>query len=897
MNETTARTGSSLAKGAPALTRRGFLTTTAALSATVALGATGLSACAPASLSATGDMDDTPEETGRWVTHACYFACGGRCVNRSYVQDGKVLRQETDNLHEDSPDYPQQRGCARGRSLRHAVFSPDRLKYPLKRKSWQPGGGENSHGELRGIDEWERISWDEALDYIAQETTRIKEAYGNQAILATGYELRTVVPGLYYAPSLNAYGGCTTTWGQASQGAFPLVSNMMKGSYNLGRLDFSDRFEVRQAKLIVMWGQNPAWSSLGNPTYHYLTAKRAGAKIIFVDPWYNSTMQAIADQWIPVRPGTDTALLLGCAYYMIANDLQDQAFLDTYCLGFDAEHMPENADPKGNFKDYVLGTYDGLPKTPAWASEICGVPADVIEDLAHQMATTKPMTLRSSQAPARTDNGPSFVQAFYTVGWMTGNVGKPGAEVSAGGSAGNMAFGGPSLVTPGAKGCEWPENPICSAPRGGGALAGGKYDPDKFYGIAMAEAWDAVITGEYTDFAHGKKPIDIRMIWKIGDGGRMNQNPDFSRAIEAYRKVEFAVASDMWMTSDCLYSDIVLPASSFWERDGYVMPQTNRDLLIYSQKVIDPLYECREDLDMEAELAKRWGLDPALVKPLSTLQMGFNEIAGATVATTSVDETEPLLTITQEDLDALGVEGTPQQGRVPLDEFLETGVYQVRRTPDDGLGHVQYADYIADPSTNPLPTKSGKFEIYCTSIVEQYDQFGLTKIAPVAQYTPARGGYEDTFQNWDDKTKGVYPLQFISVHFIGRAHQAFDNVGQLRELFPTDAVVNALDAEAAGIEDGGTILVESPYGKILRRAHVTNLVMPGVVVLGQGAWSDVRDDGIDYAGNANTLSKSQLSGEGQCTWNTTTVRIGPWSGEPLAPDYQKPQRIIDEEGR
>jgi anaerobic dimethyl sulfoxide reductase subunit A len=100
------------------------------------------------------------------------------------VVEGCVLRQSPDNTHPDSPDYPQQRGCARGRSLRHAVFAADRLKYPLKRKHWQPGGGDASNGQLRGCDEWERISWDEALDLVAQRFTEIREAQGGDALAA-----------------------------------------------------------------------------------------------------------------------------------------------------------------------------------------------------------------------------------------------------------------------------------------------------------------------------------------------------------------------------------------------------------------------------------------------------------------------------------------------------------------------------------------------------------------------------------------------------------------------------------------------------------------------------------------------------------------------------------------
>lgn len=839
-------------------------------------------------------------EQGKWLTHSCWLSCGGRCVNRSFVVEGVVMRQSPDNLHPDSPDYPQQRGCARGRSLRHAVFASDRLKYPLKRKHWQPGGGDNSQGHLRGQDEWERISWDEALDYIASEVTRIKQDYGMKSILSTGYEVRTVLDRMYYAPSLCAYGGCTYTWGQASQGAFPLVSNMMKGSFDLGRMDYSDQFSLRHAQLIVMWGHNPAWSIMGNTTYQYLLAKQAGARIIFVDPWCNPTMQALADEWIPVRPGTDTALLLAVAYVLIRDNLYDQDFLDRYCVGFDAQHMPEGAPAEGNFRDYVLGTYDGCPKTPEWAQPICGVPAAQIEHLAREMGEARPLTLRASQAPARTDNGATFVQAFYTVGWMCGACGRPGAETSAG-AGGYVGFGGPALVKPGDKGYSWPENPICQPPRGAGQLAAGNYDPSKYYGVAMAEMWDAVCEGEFTDFAHGKKPLDIRMIWKIGEGGRLNQDPSFNRGVEAFRKVEFVVSSDLWFTSDCRYSDIVLPSTSFWEVDGFVQPKTNRELMYYTSKIHEPMFECHEDLDTEADLCERWGLPREAAKPATLRQMGLNEVLGAQVASPDANPSgvpgasgnyqwENLVSVTQNDLDELGIEGEPQEGRVPLREFLETGVYQVPRHDGDGFEHVRYADFIADPEGHPLRTESGKLEIYCPAIVRQFDQFGLSRIAPIAQYVVAHEGYEETFEDWESQVKGAYPYQNLSIHFIGRAHQAFDNVAQLREVFPHDVLMNELDAATVGVSQGDTVLVESLHGRILRRVRVTSLIMPGVVVLGEGAWSDVDEQGIDRSGNPNSLESSTLTGEGHCTWNTSICRVLPWEGEPLPLDYHSTDR-------
>ncbi|MBQ7643963.1 MAG: molybdopterin-dependent oxidoreductase, partial [Spirochaetales bacterium] len=120
------------------------------------------------------------DEGGKWIAAACWHNCGGRCMNKVLIKDGTVVRQKTDDTHPDSPDYPQQRGCVRGKAQQQQCFGADRLKYPMKRKHWSP---EEPNGELRGRDEWERISWDEAIKYVADEFLRIKEAYGNQAFL------------------------------------------------------------------------------------------------------------------------------------------------------------------------------------------------------------------------------------------------------------------------------------------------------------------------------------------------------------------------------------------------------------------------------------------------------------------------------------------------------------------------------------------------------------------------------------------------------------------------------------------------------------------------------------------------------------------------------------------
>ena len=165
------------------LKRRDFLKGTAAAAAATA--AFGLSGCSTGTAQDAGSdgahvvASDTSilADAGEWMPIHCHQNCNQMCLNMGYVVDGVVVRQKTDDAREDSFDCPQQRGCLRGRSLRQQVYNADRIKYPMKRKSWQPGGGENAHGELRGKDEWERIGWDEALDLVVGELKRVYAEY------------------------------------------------------------------------------------------------------------------------------------------------------------------------------------------------------------------------------------------------------------------------------------------------------------------------------------------------------------------------------------------------------------------------------------------------------------------------------------------------------------------------------------------------------------------------------------------------------------------------------------------------------------------------------------------------------------------------------------------------
>jgi anaerobic dimethyl sulfoxide reductase subunit A len=744
-----------------AMSRRSFLKWSGVLGGATAVAATGLKVSLPTAEAA--PIVTAPAE-GKWITAACWHNCGGRCVNKAYVVDGVVMRQKTDDTHPDSPDFPQQRACARGRAQRMQAFGADRLKYPMKRKNWAPGGGKK---ELRGKDEWVRISWNEALDLVADEFKRIKGTYGNKAILSKNNQA-----------FLAAFGGNMTMWGTTSSGAWPQPNKLMLGDSGSWGAGTNDRLDYRNAKLIVMWGANPIWSSGGNPTYNLRQAKQVGAKFVFVDPYYNDSAVVLGDQWIPVHPSTDAALLLGMAYHMITNNLQDQAFLDKYTVGFDVQHMPTGADPKENFKDYVLGTYDGQPKTPEWASRICGTPAALIRSFATEIATTKPMMFLSSSSPARTYLGEQFVQVFLTVGWMTGNVGLPGAAVSDT-QHNTRSYGGPALVRGGGSGMPATPNPLFNQPTYFGP------DPAKtdWYGIVWDEVWDAVVTGKYTATVRGKLDCDIKMISHLGLGAALNQATNLVRGIEAHRKVEFVVTSSSFLTTNAKYSDIVLPVTTLWEREGG-LTSGNPEMLIWYSRAVDPLYEAKGDEWIEIELGKRLGVDVQKLYPLSEKQQVFNQVAGATVIKADASGYEPLVTITDADIAEWGVTGKTQTGRISIKEFKEKGVYQVPRTPGDKFGFIAKAAFRRDPVANPLKTPSGKLEIYSQPLSKVIGSYGWDKLSPTPGYVPPTEGVEATFSDWNSQVKGKYPLQLYTIHYVRRSHSTLDNVQWLRRAFP-----------------------------------------------------------------------------------------------------------------
>jgi anaerobic dimethyl sulfoxide reductase subunit A len=849
------------------LSRRSFLKWGAALGGTAVLaGGVGHG------LKIASAAAEAAAQEGKWVTAACWHNCGGqRCLLKANVQDGVVTKVKTDDTHEDSIDHPQMRACARGRSQQHQVLGVDRLKYPMKRKSWEPGGGKK---ELRGQDEWVRISWDEALDLVASEFKRIKGQYGNQGILEVGSTLSAVT---------KYFGGAVKTWGTTSWGTWYYTGPKIGLGDGLMATSNNDRVNMRKSELIVIWGGNPAWSAQGNAMKYYLDAKRAGAKFIFIDPLYNDSAMILADEWVPVRPATDHALALGMAYTLLKEDnpetnpLIDWDFLDRCTIGFDSAHMPDGADPKENFKDYVLGKYDNQPKTPEWASKISGVPAQKIKDLARQIGRTQRVSLLTAWAPARTNNTDSWPQVFMTLGAMTGNIGKDGCCTGVS-CWERTADGGPFLIGSGSSKCA-DCAPLPDPPKDAVSI-----------NINNNEVWDAVLNKKYVAGYQDVKDIDIQMIVHDGSSS-LNQKVGMTHGIQAHRAVEFVLSLNFVLNTNSKYSDVVLPVTTEWERAGTL--KGNRDHLIWMQHVVDPLYEAKDDSWIAMELAKRLDLDPQIVSQISGQQAIFNQLAGSYVMMDDGATKEPLLTITADDIAALGVTGAPQTGRITLAEYQESGIYTVPRKEGDNMEFIAHKAFREDPAANPLKTISGKLEIYCQDIVDFVKNAGFNEIRPIPAYYRPIEGYEDTFADWDKQVKGDFPLQLFTIHYRRRSHSIFDNVPWLREAFPQEFLMNPIDAQARGIKKGDIVQITSRHGKVIRPVFLTERLMPGIVSLGEGAWAQVDEaTGIDMAGATNTLNGAIPTGQGHQGWNSCNVEVVKYAGPlELLPDYKWPQRI------
>lgn len=829
------------------------------------------------------DSEAVSEEGATWKTIACLHGCGQRCMNKVLVKDGVVIRQKTDDTHPDSIEYPQQRGCLRGRSLYEFERGVDRLKYPMKRISWTP---DNPHGELRGKEGYMRISWDEALDIVAEQLQKAYREYGPRSVYVP-----TSLSGSRsgYGPLLDACGGYLTVSDSVSYGTYTVNTDMLGISWG-AECKMNDRLDmIENADVVVLYGQNPGWSAHGNPAFNFRAAQENGAQFVCVGPTHNVSAALLDATWVPVKPGTDTAFLIGVAGEMLRLDQEkgniiDWDFVHTYCIGFDDESMPEGSATDENYAGYLRGEYDGIVKDSQWASQICGTPSELITWFAETVGKKANCVISHGYAGARCNGAEDLPQALMAIACLGGHFGKPGN------GCGNLYVdrqgpGGVQIVATGDDGTEeleLPELPVL-------------YDPDKVDGIEeddyvnALDIWKAVIDGTYTcggDCWSGvynppdQKECDIHVIYTARDGSARSV-PNASQAPEAFRKVDFVCTQHYTASPSVIYSDIILPTLA--KIETYDIPGNNdrdREMLLVYSPVSDAPYEAKSVQWISEQLLERLGYDPKDVYPFSETQLFFNKLAKSEVLDGN-EEASPLVTITQDDLDAWEVEGEPQEGLISVNELLEKGIYQVERKFGDEYTHIAYADYLEDPEAHPLDSESGKFEFYCQAKADTLNTGAMSG----EEYKPYPTYHEFV---GDDG----YPLLMFSSHYPRSACSDFDNVATLRETFSAPVIMNAADANEAGITSGDAVLISSPYGKILRRATVSSLIIPGAIDVPNGSWSDFDEEGIDRGGNPNTLYGGDPHGIGVSGYNNTSVKVEKWLGDDPVPDSES-QLVIE----
>jgi len=729
----------------------------------------------------------TSGSPARIVRATSAFDCGGRCPLKLHVKDNEILRVEGDDVGE--PD--QLRTCLRCRAYRKYVHHPERLKHPLKRT------GEKGKGEF------EPISWDEAYDTIKEKIEHTIAAYGNSGVFLStgGGYLGALHNGVLAVMRLmNHLGGFSTHYGNVSSEGAVWACLTHYGSVMVGH----SRDDLMNSKLILMWGWDPARMISGtNTMYHVIQAKEAGAKVICIDPRYHDSAVALADQWIPVIPGTDTAMMISMAYVMIKENIHDTAFLDTYTTGFDL------------FKDYVMGIEDGVEKTPVWAESITGVNAKIIEQLAEEYATTKPAALMDCQGPARSAAGEQYNRCAMTLCAMTGNVGRPGG--SAGGGlmgipVGHMFFG--SGIPPG-------KNP---AETGGPSIRGTlDLNLRRVKRVHTNKIFDAMENGKA-----GGYPFDIKFAWFLNNNF-LNQLGNTNKSAAALKNLDFMVSSELFLTPTARYADIVLPVTTAAEKSDFTRPWPSGPYFIYINKAIEPLGECKSDLDIAADLAERFGIKD--FRPLS-----------------------------DEDYLKLFHEHTADMKDEIKDyeKFKQDGIHRVKLEKPI----VAFQKEIDDPDHHPFPTPSGKIEIFSQRVADVNDPL----CPPVPKYV-------STWEDRNDPLAKKYPLQLLSPHPRNRVHSELYKVEWLRETELHRAWINPVDANPRGIRDGDEIFVFNDRGTVAITAWVTERIIPGVVSIFEGAWYDPDENGIDRGGCVNVLTSDTYSPGGASALKTALVEI------------------------
>lgn len=839
-------------------------------------------------------------ETAETRTPAfCAIDCPGRCPLELHLRDGELARVSANKA---AP------ACHRGLSMRAWANSPDRLMWPLQRVG------------PRGSAQFERVTWDEALDEIADQLARIRREHGSESIYlayTTGQSCTTADP---FERLMNCFGGFLDHYNNYSN---PQINAMVRSMYGPGALypGGSELDTAADARLVLVFGASPAETGTGRATWHGAWDRvvgqvgERGGRIVMVDPRRNGSIpqRKGSDQqtvsWLLINPGTDGALAAALLHELaFTHNALDWDFLHERCIGFTDGTLPERWRGLGlSVMDYLRGTgYDRVAKTPAWAAAITGTPADDIRELAAQLATTRPVFIMQGWGPQRRSNGEMTSGMIMMLAAALGQVGLPGTNngmnVAWGGgfltrvSAGKNLIpfripayrfldaienGGALGAREGVRGlpeasCEDAEDASsaekaqagCGNAEGPGSTQEAPAENDAARRFALAAKASLEQTSHSNRATYSVQhqngaahlPCSIKAIICHGGNCLTNQHGDVNRAHRVLgdpSKCEFILNVDVEFTDSARYADIVLPDLFRMEQESAMDGDAWGRRIAVGTGELGARFERRGAWNTCVELAKRWGIEDA-----------FTE--GRT-------EGEWIRHLYEGDRER-------STGLPTFDQLLEEGLaWRADRTEP----FVALADWRSNPVAHPLDTPSGKIELFSEQLAAAAEALRGTPdegaITPIPTYVPEWGPAEfavgqaasDEAQapsagpraDGQESEMGTeptrdQPLRVFGFHSVARIHSSWGNVPAVSRRVPQVISINPADADARGIATGDLVEASNRFGTLRLPAHVTDDVIAGTIVMPQGAWwqaeSDVAEP-IDVGGCINTLTTSRPS--------------------------------------
>ncbi len=571
------------------------------------------------------------------------------------VEDGRVVGCEP---------FPRDPAPSRMLEAIPAMVHSDlRIRRPAIREGWREGK------ERTGNDRYYEVSWDEALSTVADELAQVRDRFSPAAILGGSYGWSSAGR-VHHARSLLRRflflgGGCVDQVANYSFGAAQYVLPRVIGTFQPVVGDITDWSSiVKHARLVIAFGglalKNAQVTSGGAGVHSLETwlrrGKDAGIAFVSISPLKSDAPDFLGGQWVPIRPNTDTALMLAMAHFLLTQERYDAQFVSRYCTGFE------------KFRRYLLGLDDRVEKNADWAAAITGVSAETIRSLADRAATA-PTMITCTWSLQRAHHGEQPYWAAIVLAAMLGGIGLPGTGFSFGHGSTNgigvprMDVAGPELPLP--------LNPARSM-------------------IPVARIADMLLApGESYEF-NGRRYTypDVQLIYWAG-GNPFHHHQDLNRLRRAWQKPQTVIVHDTWWTPTARHADIVLPATTTLERND--VGGSSRDSFVLAMhRAIDPVGGAWNDFDILRALAQRLGYERAFTEERD--EMGWCQLVYDRVRASAC---------------AKGVDLPGFQ------QFWAEGFIEL---PPPERDYVLFENFRRDPERHPLKTPSGRIEIVSDAV-------------------------------------------------------------------------------------------------------------------------------------------------------------------------------------